>query len=224
MGLASTDFLKLFEVVIQSGGIAALLFLYTKTLFSDKKLFMNVVYSFIPTAVVGFGLYKIIKNTLFESNWLMLSVFIGLGIIFLVIERYSLVLTKKCDSITPLHAILIGLAQAFSVVPGVSRAGSVIVAMMCLGYKRNEAAKYTFLLSMPTIFGATALDLYQGRELLLGMTDGWLLLGIGFAVAFVTAYLVVKWFTHYLANHTLELFGWYRLIAAAGLVLFRVLP
>jgi undecaprenyl-diphosphatase len=224
LGLTTTEFLKLFEVVIQSGGIAALLFLYTKTLFSDKKLFMNVIYSFIPTGLVGFVLHKIIKNIFFESSWLMLGVFIAVGILFLIIERYSLALTKKCDSITRGQAILIGLAQACSVIPGVSRAGSVIVAMMFMGYRRDEAAKYTFLLSMPTIFAATTLDLYQGKDLLLGMTDGWLLLGVGFIVAFLTAYLVVKWLTNYLATHTLDLFGWYRLVVSAGLVLFKVLP
>lgn len=221
MGLESTEFLKLFEVVIQSGGIGALLFLYTKTLFSDKKLFLNVIYSFIPTAVIGFSLHKIIKSIFFESNWLMMIVFVGVGVLFLVIERYKLTLTKKCDMITTKQAILIGLAQACSVVPGVSRAGSVIIAMMYMGYRRDEAAKYTFLLSMPTIFGATALDLYQSRELLASLTDGWILLGVGFTVAFISAYLVVKWLTHYLATHTLEIFGWYRLTVASLLILFK---
>jgi undecaprenyl-diphosphatase len=224
MGLSSTEFLKLFEVVIQSGAIFALVFIYGKTLLTDKKILTNVIYSFIPTALVGFILHKIIKNVFFESNGLMLSVFVGMGILFLVIEKYSLFLTKKCETLTTKQAILIGLAQACSVVPGVSRAGSVIVAMMFMGYKRDEAAKYTFLLSLPTIFAASALDLYQGRELLLSLTDGWLILGIGALSALISAYLVMTWFTRYLATHTLKIFGWYRLVIAAGLVLFKVLP
>jgi undecaprenyl-diphosphatase len=109
------------------------------------------------------------------------------------------------------------MAQALSVIPGVSRAGSVIVAMMLLGYKRDEAAKYTFLLSLPTIFAASALDLFQGRELLMGLADGWLLLGTGFFTALIVAYIVVKWLMRYLATHTLEIFGWYRLVVAADL-------
>jgi len=96
--------------------------------------------------------------------------------------------------------------------------------MMFMGYKRDEAAKYTFLLSLPTIFAASALDLYQGRELLLSLTDGWLILGIGALSALISAYLVMTWFTRYLATHTLKIFGWYRLVIAAGLVLFKVLP
>jgi undecaprenyl-diphosphatase len=154
----------------------------------------------------------------------MLGVFIAVGLLFLVIERLSLSLTKTCDTITTKQALLIGLAQACSVVPGVSRAGSVIVAMMFMGYKRDEAAKYTFLLSLPTIFAASALDIYQGRELLATLADGWMLLGIGSLVALISAYLVMKWFTKYLSTHTLELFGWYRLVVAVGLVIFKVLP
>lgn len=224
IGLSSSEFLKLFEVVIQSGAIFALVFIYAKTLLSDRKLLMNVIYSFIPTAIVGFALHKIIKNIFFESNWLMLFVFIGVGILFIVIEKSSLLLTKKCESLTTKQAIIIGLAQACSVVPGVSRSGAVIVAMMFMGYKRDEAAKYTFLLSLPTIFAASALDLYQGRELLGALADGWMLLGLGLLAALVSAYIVVKWFTRYLATHTLEIFGWYRIAIAAALIIFKVLP
>lgn len=224
LGLASTDFLKLFEVVIQSGAIFALLFIYTKTLLNDKKLFINVIYSFVPTAIVGFLLQKIIKTVFFESTWLMLIVFIGMGLIFLILEKSSLSLTKNCQSLTAKQAIIIGLAQACSVIPGVSRAGSVIIAMMLLGYKRDESAKYTFLLSLPTIFAASALDLYQGRALLSTLSDGWLLLAIGFATALFVAYFVVKWFTAYLSTHDLKIFGWYRLALAGVLISFKVLP
>lgn len=224
MSLPSTDFLKLFEVVIQSGAILALLFIYTHTLLSDRRLMFNVLSSFLPTALIGFAFHKIIKTVFFESNWLMLLVFVGMGILFLVIEKSSLILTKNCQSLTVKQAIIIGFAQACSVIPGVSRAGSVIVAMMLLGYKRDEAAKYTFLLSLPTIIGASALDLYQGRGLLFANSADWLLLTLGFFSALLTAYWVVKWLTSYLSSHTLVIFGWYRLILAAVLIIFRVLP
>ncbi|MFH2085721.1 MAG: undecaprenyl-diphosphate phosphatase [bacterium] len=224
LALSSSDFLKLFEVFIQSGAILALLFIYTRTLLKDQKLITNVFYSFVPTAVVGLVFHKIIKTVFFESNWLMLSAFIGVGLIFLFLERSSLVLEKTCHAITPKQAILIGLAQACSVIPGVSRAGSVIVVMMLLGYKRAEAAKYTFLLSFPTILAASVLDLYQGRTAIIDHSDGWLLLALGFFSALFVAYFVVKWFTRYLENHTLTIFGWYRLALASLLVVFKVLP
>lgn len=222
--LDSTEFLKLFEVVIQSGAIFTLLFLYLKTILNDKKLILNLIYSFIPTAIIGFSLHKIIKDVFFESNLLILVTFIGVGFIFLLIERFSLSLVKKCDSITPRDALMIGLAQACSVVPGVSRAGSVIVMMMILGYRREEAAKYTFMLSLPTIFAASAIDLYQGRELFSTVSNSSSLLMLGFFTAMISAYFVVKWLTKYLSTHSLNIFGWYRLALGAILVIFKVLP
>lgn len=224
LALANSDFLKLFEVVIQSGAIAALLFLYTRTLLRDSKLLLNVFLSFLPTAAVGLLLHQVIKQVFFESSWLMLSVFVLMGILFLFLEQLSLKLTKTCEALTPRQALLIGLAQAFSIIPGVSRSGAIIVAMMFLGYQRQEAAKYTFLLSLPTIFAASALDLWQGRELLAVFSDSWTLLGVGFLTSFLIALLVVKWLLNYLSSHTLKLFGWYRLAAAALLIAFRVLP
>lgn len=223
LGLESSEFLKLFEVFIQSGAIFALVFIYAKMLLTNKKLFMNVAYAFIPTAIVGAVLYKVIKGIFFEADWLMLGVFMAVGILFILLEKYlkkhQIVLTKKCEHITSRDALIIGTSQALSVVPGVSRAGSVIVAMMVLGYKREEAAKFTFLLSLPTIFAASAMDLYQSRELLASMSGGWGLLATGSIIALIVAYLVVKWFTTYLANHTLEIFGWYRLVVGGLIIL-----
>jgi undecaprenyl-diphosphatase len=226
LGLPSSDFLKLFEVFIQSGAIFALVFIYTRTLLTNKKLFMNVVYAFIPTAIVGTVLYKVIKGIFFEADWLMLGVFMLVGILFILLEKYlknhHITLTKNCDHLTTRDSLIIGTSQALSVVPGVSRAGSVIVAMMMMGYKREEAAKFTFLLSLPTIFAASAMDLYQSRELLTGMSGGWGLLATGSLIALIVAYIVVKWFTTYLANHTLEIFGWYRLVVGSLIILSMV--
>lgn len=224
LSLESGEFLKMFEVVIQSGAIAALAVIYTQTLLKDRRLFSLVITSFIPTALIGFALHKIIKNVFFESTGLMLGVFIGVGILFLVVEKYiqkkQYCLEKTCESMTYGQALLIGLTQACAIIPGVSRAGAVLLPMIILGYKRNEAAKYTFLLSLPTIFAASALDLYQGRQLLMGGGSDWLLLCLGFVVAMVIAYLVVKWLLQYLATHSLALFGWYRLAVGTLLLFF----
>ncbi len=227
LNIESSEFVKLFEVVIQSGAISALLFLYTKTLLQDYKLFKHVIISFIPTAVVGLIFHRIIKSVFFESNWLILSAFTIVGILFILLEKsyfkQGVQLKKSCTDLTSWQAMGIGLAQAISVIPGVSRAGSVIVAMMLMGYKRAEAAKYTFLLSLPTIFAASALDLYQGRELLARVDSGWTLIFAGFLAALFSAYFVVKWLIAYLSNHTLEIFGWYRLCLAAILLVTKAL-
>ncbi len=224
LSIGDSDFLKLFEVVIQSGAIVALLFLYVHTLLQDRKLLLNVFLSFLPTAIVGLVFHSLIKQVFFESTWLMLSVFVLMGLIFLLIEHFTLKLSKDCESLTRYQALLVGLAQACSIIPGVSRAGSVIVAMMLMGYKRSEAARYTFLLSLPTIFAASALDLWQGRELLTSLSSAWTLLGVGFISSLLVAFIVVRWLIAYLSTHTLRIFGWYRLAAAVVLIAFKVLP
>ncbi len=223
VGLHSTDFLKLFEVVIQSGAIGAVIILYARTLIHDHLLLSRVLLSFLPTAIVGLVLHSIIKQIFFESIPLMLTVFAGVGIIFLLIEKSHFALTKQCESLTSRDALIIGLAQACSVIPGVSRSGAVIVCMMLLGYKRDQAALYTFYLSLPTILSATAFDLYQERSLLITYENGWLLLGVGFFTALITALVVVKWLIQYLSHNSLALFGWYRIVLATTLLATMVI-
>jgi undecaprenyl-diphosphatase len=223
LGLADSEFVKMFEVVIQGGAICALLFIYTKTLLADRDLTFKVALSFIPTAIVGALLYKVIKGIFFDSNTLILAAFVAVGVMFLFIERLvkqkRLVLTHSLSSLSYKQAIGIGLAQSFAVIPGVSRAGSVMVAMMGMGYKRDEAAKYTFLLSLPTILAAAALDVFKNRALLSGLGNEKTLLIIGFVTAFLVAYLVVRWLLEYLKSHTLEIFAWYRIALAVVLTL-----
>lgn len=219
LGLDNSDFLKLFEVVIQSGAILAIVYLYGQAILSNRQLLTRVVLSFIPTALVGLWLHDTIKQVFFDSTGLMLASFATVGVMFILLERTQLKLTKACESITPTQAILIGLAQSISVMPGVSRAGAVIVAMMLLGFKRDDSAKYSFYLSLPTILAASSLDLYTSRHLLIASHTNWAILGLATLVAFVTAALVVKWLVDYLSHHSLAVFGWYRLVLALLLYL-----
>jgi undecaprenyl-diphosphatase len=223
LGLPSSDFVKMFEVVIQGGAISALLFIYTKTLLSDLKLSLKVALSFIPTAVVGAALYSVIKVLFFGSNALILSAFVLVGIIFLITEylvkHKRLILTKSLADLSYKEALGVGFAQSLAVIPGVSRAGSVIVAMMGMGYKRDEAARYTFLLSLPTILAASLLDVYKNRDLLAGLGNEKIVLATGFITAFIVAYVVVKWLLAYLKSHTLEIFAWYRFAVTLLLLL-----
>ena len=100
------------------------------------------------------------------------------------------------------------------IVPGVSRAGAVIIAMMLLRYKRKFAAEYSFLLAIPTILAATGLDLFKFEGV---FTSARLMyFGIGFATAFVSALVIVKWFTAYLEKNNLTVFGFYRILLALG--------
>ncbi len=223
--LAQSEFVKLFEVFIQGGAILAVIFLYFKEVMRDRILFVKLILSFIPTAVVGFALYKVIKGVFFERIDVTTIAFIIVGILFLLVEYFIqkrwLKIEKNMSKLSYKQAVLVGLIQSFAVLPGVSRAGAVIIGMMFLGYKRSEAAKYSFMLSVPTILAASVYDLYKMRQVAFESSDKMSILLIGFVVAFASAYAVVKWLIQYLQNNSLVFFGWYRILV--GIILLILL-
>lgn len=224
LGISQTEFQKLFEVFIQSGAILAVVFLFFNEVKKDFDLMKKVVVSFLPTAVIGLALYKVIKNVFFESNFLMLGMFVGMGVVFIVVEKIRVRngRDRALEKLDYVQAILIGVFQALAVIPGVSRAGAVMVFMILLGFKRKESAKYSFLLAVPTIFSASAYDLWKMRAILTATTLGlfWQLI-IGFFVSFVVSYFVIKWFIGFLQQKTLIPFGIYRIICGALLFFVR---
>lgn len=226
LGIPTSDFMKAFEVIIQAGAILAVVVLYFSVVVKRLELVKKVVISFVPTAVVGLVLYRIIKNVFFESSLLQLSVFILFGFVFVLYERFGKgKLSKSLQDITYKEAILIGLAQSLAVIPGVSRAGAVILFMMLLRVKRADAALYSFLLAVPTILAASGLDFIKLLPTLSTVSSGVLLLAIGFITSFVSALFVVKWFIKYLQKNTLEVFGWYRVVLGLFiivLILFKL--
>lgn len=210
MGLQQTEFLKFFEVFIQIGAIAAVGFLYFKQFF-NINLIKKLLFSFIPTAIVGFLLYKIIKTIFFESNILISVSLIVVGAIFIIIERMKLKEHKTIAQMTLHTAVFIGLAQSLAVVPGVSRAGIVILAMMLLGFKRDEAAQYSFILALPTLSAAALLDAIKMRSTRLS-TNEIEMVAVGTIIAFIVAYFSMKWFVGYLQKQKLTSFGIYRIV------------
>lgn len=221
LGIPQTDFQKLFEVVIQSGAILAVAVLYLGEVINNPKIILKVGASFIPTAIVGFLFYKIIKGVFFENLALQLGVFIAVGAIFIIFEKLKAKgsLTRKIENISYLDAVIVGLAQSMAVVPGVSRAGAVILALAAMGVNRKEAAKYSFLLAVPTLCAASGYDLLKSYSTLFASPQNLPLLLFGFVSSFICAVIVVKWFVGYMQRHSLALFGWYRIILGAILLL-----
>lgn len=226
MNIVQSDFVKLFQVFIQSGAILAVVFLYWREILKNTPLMKRLIVSFIPTAVVGYVLYDRIKGVFFESIQYTTIVFIIVGVNFLIVElliKWNKIHTQKeINALTYRDAVLIGLFQALAVVPGVSRAGAVLVGMMILGYRRDESAKYSFMLSIPTIFAASAFDFIEMKEMIVQDNTFVLTLTIGTAVAFMSAYFGVTWFIKYLQNHSLILFGWYRILIGIILLLIAL--
>lgn len=225
LNIPSTEFQKFFEVFIQSGAILAVVFTYWKTILKNRNLMINVILSFIPTAIVGFLLHKIIKEVFFESFTLIsMSLFI-VGLLFIVYEsmlkKKALRVNKKIIQMTIVQALLIGVGQSLAVVPGVSRAGAVILTMMLLGYNRKESALYSFVLAVPTLFAASAFDFIKTDHQLIFSGNNPMFLIIGLITSFMSALLAIKWFINFLQKNSLSYFGVYR-IALAIFALFIV--
>ncbi len=225
LALGQTEFQKMFEIVIQSGAILSVVLIYFRELLIDRKLLTKIFVSFIPTALVGLVLYKVIKNVFFESLWMQLIVFALVGLVFILFERsqFKNRLTRTIPEITYQEAIIVGLVQSLAIFPGVSRAGAVMLILMFLKIRRDEAAKYSFLLAVPTLLAASALDLVKSRQVLFHQAGNLPLLFVGFVVSMVAAFVVIKWFIGYLQKHDLALFGYYRIALAVSLSFLMIL-
>jgi len=224
LGIDETNFVKVFEVFIQAGSILAILFIYGKELLTDRSLIKKIIVSCVPTVIVGFLLHSIIKNFFFETNWLMLGAFVLVGVIFIFYElRLKHSDKKNNQTIKDLswsQSFLIGLSQALATIPGVSRSGAVILTMMTMGQSRAQAAKYSFLLALPTICGAAALDIFKLQASTSISSQEINLLMIGFITAFLVSWIVLKWFISFIQKHTFVSFGIYRLILGFILILY----
>lgn len=222
-GVPQADFQKFFEVFIQAGAILAVVVIYFRYVLKHPKIVKKILYSFVPTAVIGLIFYKIIKTIFFESNSLIIDAIFFVGLIFVILEYFiqkkKIKLTRSMLYLSNLDAIKIGFAQALAVVPGVSRSGIVMVAMMFMGFRREDAALYSFLIAVPTILAASAYDLFKMRAIVFSSLQNFPLLLVGFVMSFVTAYIVVNWFIGFLKKNSLIYFGIYR-IALAIILMF----
>jgi len=210
------QYTKLFEIFIQSGAILAVIWLYRREIFSRFDLVVKTALAFIPTAFLGIVLYGPIKDIFMMEIPGQIYIFIFIGFLFLLFEfligRGLIKLTKTINLLKFHEALIIGALQALAFFPGVSRAGAVILTMMLLGYRRSEAAFFSFFLAIPTIMGAAVFDLYRSRAVLISFRYQILPLSLGFVVSFLVALAAIRWFLGYLRNHSLNLFAFYRFI------------
>jgi undecaprenyl-diphosphatase len=230
-GFDDADFGKTFAVLIQFGAILALLSIYFSRLvrlatgfFTDpaaRYFIFGVLLSFLPAAVVGALAHDFIKNQLFNV-WIVCFMLIVGGAVLMWIDRLDL--KPRYDDVTKYSLPMyfgIGVAQCLAMIPGVSRSGATIVSAMLFGADRRSAAEFSFWLAMPTMAGAFAYDLYKSHSQL--SMDSSLLIAIGFAVSFISAWIVVKTFLGYVQRHGFALFAWWRVIVGTlGLIALAV--
>jgi undecaprenyl-diphosphatase len=215
---------KTFEVVIQLGAVLAILTIYAQRLwavFRDapndpqaRRFILSILIAFLPAVVIGVLAHDFIKTVLFETPMLIAVMLIIGGVILLLVERIAPEPRHDDAMRFPLSmALKIGFIQCLAMIPGTSRSGSTIVGALLLGSSKRAAAEFSFFLSMPTMAGAFAYDLYKNRDVLDASAMGEI--AIGFVMAFLSAVLVVKWLLGYVSKHGYALFGWWRIIVGS---------
>lgn len=210
---------KLFEIVIQTGAIVAVCWEYRERLArllgglthdrQAQRLALNLAIAFLPLAVLGLLFGAAIKAQLFNPTTVAVAFIVG-GIVILWAERREhRIRVESVDDLSPLDALKLGIAQAFALIPGTSRSGATIIGGLLFGLSRRAATEFSFFLAIPTLGLAAVYQLYKERHLL--SFDDTAMWFAGFAAAFVSAFLCVRWLLRYIATHDFSVFAWYRI-------------
>ena len=228
----NSDYWALFNIVIQLGAILAIVVLYWRTFWAvlqgllrfdptSIRFVRNLLVSFLPAAVIGVALHKQIEKLLGSPLTVAVALIVG-GIAIIGIERTVKEGHVKGVADIPLPKVIgIGFIQCLAMIPGVSRSGATILGALSLGVERRTAAEFSFFLAIPTMLGATVLELVTKRhELMAANSVGFGLIAIGFVVAFIVALLVVKWFVGLVGRTGFSPFGWYRIAVGALALVF----
>ncbi len=221
-----------FDIVTNAGTLTAVLVYFRQDLFqlltrgeawkpapgSGSPMGLALVLATLPVVIVGALFYSWISTS--GRNALLIALLsIGFGLLLGWADHRS-VGDRDLDSLTLRDALWVGLAQAFALLPGTSRSGVTMTAGLLLGFSRGQAARFSFLLSIPVSLAALAHDL---RELLSGaaLSAGWVPLAIGYGASAVSAYLVIDWLLTWLQKQNMMIFVVYRVIL--GLVILALL-
>jgi undecaprenyl-diphosphatase len=217
-----------FNVIIQLGAILAIVVLYWRTFWAvlagmikgnalSWRFVRNVLIGFLPSAILGFLLINKIEALLGNGIVVAVALIVG-GVAILVIER----MVKETPIVgvgeMPLKtAIGVGVVQCLAMIPGVSRSGATIMGGLSRGLERRTAAEFSFFLAIPTMVGATTLELVKHHDTLLAGASGvgFGAVAVGFVVSFIVAIVVVRGFVHYISRQGFAPFAWYRIVAGA---------
>lgn len=229
----SEDFWEMFLVVIQLGAILAVVLLFWNKIFPfrfkekpvvQKDIFVlwfKILVACVPAAIVGLA-FDDVLDALFYNPWCVSIALIVFGIAFILIENRNKKMTPKItelNDITYRMALMIGIFQLLAAVfPGTSRSGATIVGALLIGVSRTVAAEFTFFLAIPVMLGASLLKLlkfgfsFTGEEVVI--------LAVGMAVAFAVSVAVIRFLMGYIKKHDFKVFGWYRIVLGAAVLLY----
>ncbi len=222
---------KVFNIVIQLGAILAVVVQFWRTFWAvgsgllklnpvSIRFVRNVLLAFLPSAILGLVLKKYINVLLGAPIVVGYALVLG-GIAILAIEKIAKPGPLTGVAELPVSKCLgIGVAQCLAMVPGVSRSGATIMGALAMGIERRTAAEFSFFLAIPTMLGATTLELLESRhELAAGVGPvGWNEIAIGFVVSFIVALVVIKAFMAFVSKSGFSPFAWYRIVAGVAAI------
>lgn len=223
LGLEESEAIKAFDIVIQFGAILAVIGLYREQVFKmiqgimgkDKvglNLFICLVLSCLPITIIGLPLKSHIEACLFSVNTVAWALFVG-GVAMVLIEFFLKKTEKTLENMTYRSALIIGLIQSLALIPGTSRSMVTIFGAILLGFTRQKAAEYSFLLALPVLSGACLIGFVKSHEVILrdiGLSN----VLIGMSVSCVVAALSIKLLVTFLNRFGFTAFGFYRVLAA----------
>jgi undecaprenyl-diphosphatase len=238
LGVESTDFVKAFTFIIQFGAILSVVCLYWKKFFhlnevpqgvTGAKAFLikydfywKLLVAFLPAAVFGLLFSDAIDAMLERVEVVAITLVLG-GIFMLFCDKIFGKGTK--EKMTERNALMVGLYQCISMIPGVSRSMATIVGGMSQGLTRKAAAEFSFFLAVPTMLAATA---YKLLKLIMDpvqravLVDNITTLIVGNVVAFIVALLAIKFFIEFVSKYGFKAFGWYRIIVGGAIIVMML--
>lgn len=238
LGVESTDFVKAFTFIIQFGAILSVVCLYWKKFFhlnevpqgvTGAKAFLikydfywKLLVAFLPAAVFGLLFSDAIDAMLERVEVVAITLVLG-GIFMLFCDKIFGKGTK--EKMTERNALMVGLYQCISMIPGVSRSMATIVGGMSQGLTRKAAAEFSFFLAVPTMLAATA---YKLLKLIMDpvqrtvLVDNMTTLIVGNVVAFIVALLAIKFFIEFVSKYGFKAFGWYRIIVGGAIIVMML--
>lgn len=210
---------KVFTIAIQTGAILAVCWEYRGRLMgaladlphksSARGFFLNLGIAFLPLAVLGLLFGNAIKATLFNPVAVAVAFIVGGFVILWAERRRHEIRVQSVEDMCWTDAVKLGLAQAFALVPGTSRAGATIIGGLLFGLSRKAAIEFSFFLAIPTLLSAGAYEIVKHRDLLSADDIG--LFAVGLAASFVSAMIAVRALLRYISTHDFTVFAWYRI-------------
>lgn len=215
---------KIFEIVIQTGAMLAIVWEYRAKFMTvvtglahvrqAQRFVANLAIAFMPAAILGLAFGSYIKASLFKPVPVAIAFIVGGFIILWAERREHRITVQAVDDMRWTDALKVGCAQAFALIPGTSRSGATIIGGLFFGLSRRAATEFSFFLAIPIMFAATFYEMYEHRDLLNGGDVG--MFAVGFAASFISAFYAVRGLLRYISSHDFSAFAWYRI--AFGLV------